>query len=89
MHPITQAVLAGQPLPAPSPKLIKAWRDAFVEAERSEYAFKKGCVRACAYDPVVLGRRRAHMCYMEMCTRHTVQASMCMCWMDEIHIQSI
>jgi hypothetical protein len=45
--PEQQAVLAGQPLPPPSPKLIKAWRDAFVEAERSEYAFKKGCVVLC------------------------------------------
>ena len=36
-----KAVLAGNPLPPPTPKLIKAWRDAYVEAERSEYAFKK------------------------------------------------
>jgi len=42
MEEDVKAVLAGEPLPPPSPKLIKAWRDAYVEAERSEYAFKKG-----------------------------------------------
>jgi glutathione peroxidase len=42
MEEDVKAAVAGLPLPPPSPKLIKAWRDAYVEAERSEYAFKKG-----------------------------------------------
>lgn len=42
IEPDIKALLAGKPLPPPTPMFIKAWRDAFQEAERSEYAFKKG-----------------------------------------------
>ena len=37
-----EAVLAGRPLPPPSPALAKAWEDAKREAVKSEYAFKPG-----------------------------------------------
>jgi glutathione peroxidase len=42
IEPDIKALLAGETLPPPTPKFLKAWRDAGVEAERSEYAFKKG-----------------------------------------------
>jgi hypothetical protein len=35
-----QAALSGQPLPAESPALIKAWREAKRESIKSEYAFR-------------------------------------------------
>jgi hypothetical protein len=50
MEEDVKALLAGQPLPEPSVKLVKAWRDAAQEAERSEYAFKKNLNY---YDPTV------------------------------------
>lgn len=37
-----KALLDGQPLPPAGPSYYKAWRDAEAEAERSEYALKKG-----------------------------------------------
>ena len=37
-----EAVLAGQPLPAPSAKFTQAWEDSKREAIKSEYAFKPG-----------------------------------------------
>ena len=42
MAPDVEAVLAGQPLPEPSARLVKAWEDAKREAIKSEYAFKPG-----------------------------------------------
>lgn len=49
IEPDIKALLAGQPLPPPSPSFLRAWRDAGPEAERSEYAFKKGLNY---YDPL-------------------------------------
>lgn len=37
-----QAIIAGDPLPPPSQKWLKAWEDAKREAIKSEYAFKPG-----------------------------------------------
>ena len=42
IEPDVEAVLAGQPLPPPSERYLKAWEDAKREAIKSEYAFKPG-----------------------------------------------
>jgi len=49
IEPDLQAVLEGRPLPPPSVNFLRAWKDAGLEAERSEYAFKKGLNY---YDPL-------------------------------------
>lgn len=35
-----QALISGQPLPAPSTAFLKAWREANTEVQKSEYAFR-------------------------------------------------
>lgn len=37
-----KALLEGRPLPPPTTAFLRAWKEAGLEAERSEYAFKKG-----------------------------------------------
>ncbi len=40
MEPDIQAILAGNPLPPPTPLYLKSWREAKREVQKSEYAFR-------------------------------------------------